>query len=179
MDLALVAAVIVALLLIGAVAFIAVGHAVGATESMPAQIIIDVEESVEFCAQALPDHVTASLSYDDLRRLLRLHLEWIQAYHWAPASRDATPIVFEQFDPVAYVMERCHVIHLEVTAEEAAAVIQAHSDYLQVAGALHIDDPVDVEADLSAMGLLDSANTQTPMLSTTEPGDEEPADPAE
>lgn len=158
MSVILLLAALAAVGLILAIAFIAVGHAVGATEAMPAQIILDVEESVEFCAQALPDHVTASLSYDDLRRLLRLHLEWIQAYHWAPASKNATPIVFEQFDPVAYVMERCHVIRLEVTAEEAAAVIQAHSDYLQIAGALHIDDPVEVEADLSAIGLLESSD---------------------
>ncbi len=177
MDVALAVAVIAALAVIAAIAFVSVGHAVGATESMPAQIIIDVEESVEFCAQALPDHVTASLSYDDLRRLLRLHLEWIQAYHWAPASRDSTPIVFEQFDPVAYVMERCHVIRLEVTAEEAAAVIQAHSDYLQVAGALHIDDPVNVEADLSAIGLLGDGPDESPMLPTTPRSDEDPTDP--
>lgn len=165
MDLVVViGATVLALIVIAAVAFVAVGHAVGSTESMPAQVVIDVEEAIEFCAQALPDHVTASLSYDELRRLLRLHLEWIQAYHWAPASKDATPIVFEQFDPLAYVMERCHVIRLEVTAEEAAAVIQAHSDYLQIVGALHIDDPVDVEADLSALGLLESGNNDAPTL---------------
>ncbi len=169
----LIVAAVVAVALIAVVAFVFVGHAVGATESMPAQVVIDVEESVEFCAQALPDHVTASLSYDDLRRLLRLHLEWIQAYHWAPASRDAAPIVFEQFDPLAYVMERCHVIHLEVTAEEAAAVIQAHSDYLQVAGALHIDDPVEVKADLSSMGLLGAGETDNPVLPATETPDED------
>ncbi|MDH3293883.1 MAG: hypothetical protein OER95_06130 [Acidimicrobiia bacterium] len=155
MELVLIA---VAALIIIAVALLAVGHAVGTTEAMPAQIVIDSHEAIEFCAQALPGWVTASLSYDDLRRLLRLHLEWIQAYHWAPASGDVTPIIFEQFDPLAYVMERCQNVGLEVTAEEAAAVIQAHSDYLQVVGALHLDDPVDVEADLAQFPLLEGAD---------------------
>ncbi len=150
-----IALLIVAGLLVLTVAFVAVGHAVGTTEAMPRQIVVDAHEAIEFCAEALPDRITASLSYDDLRRLIRLHLEWVQAYHWAPASIDATPIVFEQYDPLAYVMERCHVVGLEVSAEEAAAVIAAHSDYLRVAGALHIDDPVDVEADLAEFPLLD------------------------
>ena len=137
------------------VAFVAVGHAVGATEAMPRQIVVDSHEAIEFCAQALPDWATASLSYDDLRRLLRLHLEWIQAYHWAPESADADPVIFEQFDPLAYVMERAVVIGLEVSPDEAAAVIAAHSNYLQVVGALHLDDPVDVEADLAHAPQLD------------------------
>ncbi len=159
---AAVAAVIVA-------AFLFVGHAVGTTEAMPDQIVIDGHEAIEFCAQALPDTVTASLSYDELRRLLRLHLEWIQAYHWAPASTDSPPVIFEQFDPVAYVMERCEVVGLDVDPAEVAAVIQAHSDYLQVVGALHIDDPVDVEADLALAPQLDPP-AATPLLD----GDDEP-----
>ncbi len=159
---------VVAALVVVAVAFVFVGHAVGSTEAMPDQIVIDGHEAIEFCAQALPDAVTASLSYDDLRRLLRLHLEWIQAYHWAPASTDAPPIIFEQFDPLAYVMERCEVVGLDVDPEEAAAVIQAHSDYLQVVGALHIDDPVNVEADLAQAPQL-RAGAGVPLLEDDEP----------
>ncbi len=153
----------VAAVLVLVLAFVFVGHAVGSTEAMPDQIVIDGHEAIEFCAEALPDAVTASLSYDDLRRLHRIHLEWIQAYHWAPASTDAAPIIFEQFDPLAYVMERCEVVGLDVDPEEAAAVIQAHSDYLQVVGALHIDDPVEVEADLARSPQLDAGRT-TPAL---------------
>lgn len=144
-----------AAILIIAIGFYAVGHAVGATEEMPAQIVVDVHEAIEFCAEALPDEVTATLSYDELRRLLRLHLEWIQAYHWAPETIDASPIVFEQFDALDYVMERVQVTDLEVSRDHAAAVIQAHSDFLQVMGAIHLDDPVKVEQDLATLPLLD------------------------
>lgn len=146
---------IVAAAAIVVVAFVAVGHAVGSTEAMPAQIVVDVHEAIEFCAEALPGEVTATLGYDDLRRLLRLHLEWIQAYHWSPEGTPSGPIVFEQFDPLDYVMERAQVTDLDVSRHHAAAVIQAHSDYLQVMGALHIDDPVKVEGDLAELPLLD------------------------
>jgi hypothetical protein len=138
------------------VAFVAVGHAVGSTEAMPDQIVVDVHEAIEFCAEALPSDVTATLSYDELRRLLRFHLEWVQAYHWAPDSAPTGPIVFEQFDALDYVLERAAINRLDVSADHAAAVIQAHSDYLQVMGAIHVDDPVDVERDLAEFPLLDT-----------------------
>lgn len=139
-----------------AIGLYSVGHAVGATEQMPAQIVVDVHEAIEFCAEALPDEVTATLSYDELRRVLRLHLEWIQAYHWAPETGPSGPIVFEQFDALDYVMERVQVTDIEISRDHAAAVIQAHSDYLQVMGAIHLDDPVKVEEDLAQMPLLDN-----------------------
>ena len=99
------------------------------------------------------------LTYDELRRLLRLHLEWIQAYHWSPEGSRSGPIVFEQFDALDYVMERVQVTGLEVTRDQVAAVIQAHSDYLQVAGAIHIDDPVKVGEDLAQLPLLDDPSS--------------------
>jgi hypothetical protein len=126
---------------------------------MPAQIVIDGEEAIEFCAQALPADVTSVLSYDELRRLLRYHLEWIQAYHWAPDGASDGPIVFEELDAVGYMVERADVMGLDVSAEHVAAVIAAHSAYLQVMGAIHLDDPVDVEADLAQLPLLDSPGT--------------------
>ena len=123
---------------------------------MPDQIVLDVHEAIEFCAEALPQEVTATLSYDQLRRMLRLHLEWIQAYHWAPETEGPAPIVFEQFDALDYVMERVAVTDVEISRDHAAAIIQAHSDYLQVMGAIHLDDPVKVEQDLAELPLLDN-----------------------
>lgn len=146
-------------LVVVVIALWATGHAVHTTAAMPDQIVVDVHEAIEFCAQALADEHTAQLSYDDLRGLLRLHLEWIQAYHWSPSSKDATPIVFEQFDAVNYMMERITVTGVEATEAQVAAVVQAHSDYLQVMGAIHVEDPVDVEADLAEFPLLGGSET--------------------
>jgi hypothetical protein len=147
--------VALAVVLVVVVALLFVGGAVGKTSAMPAQIVIDSEEAIEFCAQALPLSVTSVLSYDELRRLLRLHLEWIQAYHWAPESGGAGPIVFEELDAAAYMMERVDVLGLAATRDQVEAVIASHSSYLQVMGAIHLDDPVDVEADLAQFPMLE------------------------
>ncbi len=152
--------VVVALLVVAAIAvvvigLVVVGDAVGKTTSAPDQIVIDSHEAIEFCAEALPSEVSAVLSYDELRRALRLHLEWIQAFHWAPDHDAEGPLVFEQFDALDYVMERADLVRLDVTREQMAAVIDVHSSYLQVVGAIHLDDPVQVEADLSELPTVD------------------------
>ena len=165
---------VVAALLVVIVALVSVGWAVGKTTAMPDQIVVDVHEAIEFCAEALPLEVTSVVSYDELRRMLRLHLEWIQAYHWAPDGGSDGPIVFEEHDPLSYLVERAATVGLDVTPEQLAAVIEAHSAYLQVMGAIHLDDPVAVEADLAHLPLLDAPARPMPLTSSSGPA-EEPA----
>ncbi len=151
MLIALLIATAVVVVLIG---LLSVGHAVGKTRESPPQIVVDMHEGIEFCAQALPDDVTAVITYDHLRHALRLHLEWVQAHHYAPDSQDETPIVFEELDALDYFMERADITRLDISREHAARIIEAHSAYLQVMGAIHLEDPVTAQADLSEMPLL-------------------------
>lgn len=143
----------VALVLVVVVGLVFIGDAVGKTSAMPDQIVVDVHEAINFCAEALPSEVTAVMTFDELRRLLRLHLEWIQAYHWSPEGSDEAPILFEEFDALDYVMERMAAIRLDIPKAHVAQVIDVHSSYLQVMGAIHLDDPVKVEADLAELPL--------------------------
>ena len=149
-----------AVVVVVAVALVAVGWAVGKTAAMPAQIVVDAHEAIEFCAQALPGEVTAVLSYDELRRILRLHLEWLQAYHWAPEGSGDGPILFQEYDPLPYMIERADVVGLDVSADHLAAVIDAHSGYLQVMGAIHLEDPVVAEADLADVAMLEGPSSE-------------------
>lgn len=135
------------------IALVFVGDAVGKTSAMPDQIVLDVHEAINFCAEALPSDVTATMTFDELRRLLRLHLEWIQAYHWSPEGSEDGPILFEEFDALDYVIERMAAIRLEVPRAHVVQVIDVHSSYLQVMGAIHIEDPVNVQADLAELPL--------------------------
>ena len=154
--------ILVAVVVVVVVAQLAVGSAVGKTTSMPDQIVIDAHEAIEFCAEALPGEVTATMTYDELRRLLRLHLEWVQFYHWAPEGDGAGPVLFEELDAVDYLVERADVIGLEVSREHLVEVVKAHSAYLQVMGAIHLEDPVVAESDLADLPMLD-AGADTPV----------------
>jgi hypothetical protein len=157
--------------LVIAIALVAVGGGVAKTVRMPKQIVYDVQESIDFCAEALPDEVTATLSYDDLRRILRLHLEWIQAYHFTPEGDPEGPIVFNDDDALAYVMERAAVTRLPISADHARQVLDAHLAYFQFMGAVHVERPEIVRLDLAQLGLLD-AGEEPPALSADHEADD-------
>ena len=160
-------------LVVIAIALVAVGGGVAKTAAMPDQVVYDVMESIDFCAEALPDEVTATLSYDDLRRTLRLHLEWIQAYHFTPDGDPAGPIVFNSDDALSYVMERAATTGLLISAENAKQVIEAHLAYFQFMGAVHIEDPELVTKDLMDFGILEAPD-ETPAIPITNDSDPDP-----
>lgn len=162
---------LVAVVVVVVIGLLFVGWAVGKTAAMPDQIVIDVHEAIEFCAEALPVEVTSQLSYDDLRRVLRLHLEWIQAFHWAPEGDPDGPILFSEQDALGYVLERVDVLRLPVTPEQAAAVVEAHDSYLQVAGAIHLEAPELVERDLAELPALDGPERHRPLDEGDRPPD--------
>ena len=156
---------IVGAVIVVAIALVAVGGGVAKTTAMPDQVVYDVMESIDFCAEALPDEVTATLSYDDLRRALRLHLEWIQAHHFTPEGDPDGPLVFNDNDALAYVMERAAITQLPISADHARQVIGAHLAYFQFMGAVHIESPDIVNEDLAELGLIELAEpTSTPEL---------------
>ncbi len=159
-----------AVVLVIAIGLIFVGWAVGRTESMPDQIVIDGQEAVDFCAQAMPDTVAAELAYEDLPKILRLHLEWIQAHHLTPEGSGEGPVLFEEYDAVDYILERADVSRLDVTREQVAAAVSAHSAYLQVMGVIHIEEQELVEADLADLPLLDPAEVERALDHRSEGG---------
>jgi hypothetical protein len=163
---------LVAAVLVVVIGLVFVGWAVGKTNEMPDQIVIDAHEAISFCAEALPIEVTSIITYEDLRKILRLHLEWIQAFDFAPETADAEttnaetredgPIVFEEFDAVDYIIERSEVNRLNFERDHIAAVVEAHSSYLQVMGAIHLEDPIKVREDLGDLPLLDAPQLDDP-----------------
>lgn len=140
-----------------ALGLLVVGWAVSKTNEQPDQIVVDAHEAIDFCAEALPIDVSSVLSFEDLRRLLRLHLEWIQAFQWAPEGvvGAPAPMVFEEYDAVDYILERADVNGFVVERRHVAAVVSAHSSYLQVMGVIHVGDPETTEADLAELPLRD------------------------
>lgn len=59
-----------------AIAVVALGVAVGRLEHETAPAIYELEDAVDYIAAELPDEVTARVSFDDLRTVLRWHLDW-------------------------------------------------------------------------------------------------------
>lgn len=59
-----------------AIAFVALGLAVGRLENERPPAVYQLDEAVDWIADRLPDEVSARLSYADVQNVVRWHLDW-------------------------------------------------------------------------------------------------------
>jgi hypothetical protein len=120
------------------IALVAVGREAFTLSAQPKQAHFDLEEAVEFVAGRLPDEVTAILSYDDVRSILRWHLEYLRD-RGVPARRDLVdggPVVVEDDEGVAWVLGQADEVGMDVTDAEVAIVLETELEYLGAIGAI-------------------------------------------
>ena len=129
---------VVAVLVVVVIALVAVGREAFTLGAQPQQAHFDLDEAVQFVADRLPDEVTAVLSYDDVRSILRWHLEYLRD-RGVPARRDLVeggPVVVEDEEGIAWVLGRADEVGLDVTDDEVAIVLAAELDYFEAIGAI-------------------------------------------
>jgi hypothetical protein len=132
------------LLLVGAAALVvviglvAIGREAFTLRTQPKQAHFDLEEAVEFVADRLPDEVTAVITYDDVRSILRWHIEYLRD-RGVPVRRDQNqggPVVVEDDEGIAFVLAKADEDGLEVTDVEVAHVLDAEVAYFHAIGAI-------------------------------------------
>jgi hypothetical protein len=120
------------------VAAVAVGRVTHALATDPRRSVYDVEESIEFVAQALPDSVTAELSYDDVTTILKLFHDHMHAAGVATtAGEDVDLPDMVVVDPVLgidHVMFRTKLAGVEYKRRDVEAVIDAQMEYFAAIG---------------------------------------------
>src|SRR5437764_15090766 len=125
------------------IALVAVGREAFTLSAQPKQAHYDLEEAVAFVADRLPDEVTAVLTYDDVRSILRWHLEYLRD-RGVPVRRDQTeggPVVVEDDEGIAWVLGKADEVGLEVTDAEVAIVLETEVGYLEAIGAIGGEAP--------------------------------------
>lgn len=142
MVVVIIAAVLAGLLVL-VIALVAVGRESFTLGAQPKQALFDLEEAVEFVADRLPDDVTAVLTYDDVRSILRWHLEYLRD-RGVPVRRDQTdggPVVVEDDEGIAWVLGKADEVGLEVTDAEVAIVLDVELAYFEAIGAIGGEAP--------------------------------------
>jgi len=131
------------------VAAVAVGRVTHALANDSERAVFDVEQSTEFVAQALPDAVTAELSYDDLTTILKLFHDYLHERGVATtAGEDASHPDAHIVDPVEgvdHVMTRTKLAGVEYARRDVEAVVAAQLEYFAAIGV--IGEPLDALAD--------------------------------
>ena len=130
---------IIAVVAVLVIALVTLGRLTGTLEGQAPTAVYDLDEAVQYVADRLPDDVTATLSYDDVRSLLTWHIEYLE--RTGVARRQGVddvapgPLVVSDDDALAWVLGRAETAGLECSDVWAAQVIAADEAYLDAIGA--------------------------------------------
>ena len=128
------------------IALVAIGREAFTLGHQAQQAHFDLDEAVDFVAERLPDDVTARLSYEDVRSILRWHIEYLRD-RGVPHRRDLTkggPVVVEDDEGIAFVLMRADAAGLDTTDRDVAVVLAAGLAYFDAIGAIgpEVADPL-------------------------------------
>ena len=145
--------IVVAALLVLVIGLVAVGQLAGRLAAEPPTSLYDLDEAVEFVADRLPEDVTADLTYDDVRKMLTWHLDYLRDRGIARSQGEnelvSGPLVAAEDDALAYVLGRAAEADLEIDDVWVAQVIAGNEAYLEAIGAIGAELDALADADES------------------------------
>jgi hypothetical protein len=142
------------LMILGAVAVFVVAAVTVGRESFrlghqPPPTIFDLDEAVAYVGDHLSEAAQARLTYDEVRVLIQAELEHLRdegifgrpgedpaLAAVARLDPEATDVVVEDDDAVAFVLGEADAVGLDVTDEDAYEVVTALHAYLDEIGAV-------------------------------------------
>jgi hypothetical protein len=134
----LIAAMLALGLIIGIAAYFVVREA-GRIAREPPPALFDVDEAFEWVVQHVPDDVAATLTPDDVRRILDFQLEYFQRSGVSgngSGHRQPGPVVIGEAEAVAFILERAAATGESYLPEQVYAVVETQLTYLRSIGAI-------------------------------------------
>jgi len=131
-----VALVVLAAACVVAIALYAIGREVVLLEARVQPAVFELEEAIEFIADRLPDEVTARVSHDDVRWVLKADADVLEeATADAVAAGDDDEVIDEN-GAVGRVLERASGQRPDLADEDVVAILDARLEYLEAIGAI-------------------------------------------
>jgi hypothetical protein len=136
-------ALVVGMLVFGIVVAIAAALVVreaGRIASEPPPPLFDPDEAYEWVVEHVPDDVAATLTPDDVRRILDLQIEYFKRKGVAVNGSSSAlpgPVVIAPLETVGYIVEHARAQDGErYLPEQVHAVIRTQLSYLRAIGAV-------------------------------------------
>jgi hypothetical protein len=129
----------ITLAVIFAIAAVVVGREARRLDAAPPPANFDLEEATEWVGNRLPFAVSAVLTYDDVRRILELNLDFLRSQGLSASGQALSPdgkVVVSIDEATAYVLDRVRALDLAYDAPEIGAVLQAQFSYFDAIGAI-------------------------------------------
>ncbi len=132
--------IVLAAVLVLVIGLVAVGQLAGRLAAQAPTSLYDLDEAVEFVADGLPEDVTADLTYDDVRKMLTWHLDYLRdrgiARSQGVNELVSGPLVAAEDDALAYVLGRAAEAEVSIDDVWVAQVIAGNERYLEAIGAI-------------------------------------------
>jgi hypothetical protein len=125
-----------AVVLVVAIALYAVGREVVLLEDRARPAVFELEEAIAFIAERLPDEVTARVSHDDVRWVLRTDAEVLEEATAEAVAVGDDDEVLDQDGAVGRVLGRASEDRPDLADEDVVAILDARLTYLEAIGAI-------------------------------------------
>jgi hypothetical protein len=135
-------AVIAGFLVVGLVVAIAaylVMREAGRIAKEPPPALFDLEDAHEWVVDHLPDDVAATLTSDDVRRILEFQLEYFEKKGVSgngSGHQTRGPVVISGAEAVAYIVDRAASTGEAYLPEQVYGVLETQLSYLRSIGAI-------------------------------------------
>ena len=151
-------ALIAAFLVFGivvAIAAIVVVREAGRMTKEPPPVLFSMDEAFDYVVEHVPDEVAATLTPDDVRRILAFQAEYFKQKGVSTNGASVHPpsvVVVGGPETVAYILERAAATGEAYIPEQVYPVVETQLEYLRAIGAVStpVDEPLDPEADPDA-----------------------------
>ena len=105
----------------------------------PPPPVFDMDEAYDWVVEHLPDLVAATLTPDDVRRILDFQMEFFKRKGVTGNGSSANPpgdVVVGGSETVEYILDRARTTGEEYIPEQVNAVIETQLAYLRASGAV-------------------------------------------
>ena len=115
------------------IAAVAIGRETRRLDAEPPRPVFDVDEAVDWIGDRLPFEVSAVLSHDDVRQILRWSLDQL-------AVRVEDEVLVVDDEAIAYVQVRARDAGFDWSEGQIQAVLEREVDYLRAIGAIEPEE---------------------------------------
>ena len=124
---------VLAAVIVFAIAAVAIGREARRLDAEPPRPVFDVDEAVDWIGDRLPFDVSAVLSHDDVRQILRWSLDQL-------AVRAEDEVLVVDDEAIAYVQVRARDAGFDWSEGQIQAVLEREVDYLRAIGAIRPEE---------------------------------------
>lgn len=126
-----------------AIAAVVIGREAHRLDGVAPRTVYQLDEAIDFVAARLPPTTQARLTLDELRKLLGLHIDWLELNGLQPQNVVDRPqdivdvVVVGEENLTAYLLGEAERVGVEVLDDvDILYVVRAHLDYFEAIGAV-------------------------------------------